>query len=126
MKAILVCPYCGKEATQRFVDDYMSAASLGRPIGAKGQDISWTEYTCPVHGKVEPVVKQVEEWTDSLDLDVLNAMAEPLGARVGKKGDALEVFDLYRNSIGWIKEEDMADFEAAIKKVINNFAECGE
>lgn len=126
MKAILVCPYCGKEATQRFVDGYMSAASLGRPIGAKGQDISWTEYTCPVHGKVEPVVKQVEEWTDSLNLDVLNAMAEPLGARVEKSGSVLEVFDLYRNFIGSLHEEDMADFKAAIQKVVNDFAEYGE
>jgi hypothetical protein len=126
MKTILACPYCGQEVKARSIDSYMSAASLGRPMGAKGKDVSWTEYTCPVHGKVEPIKKQVEEWTDSLDLDVLNAMAEPLGARVEKSGSVLEVFDLYRNFIGRLHEEDMADFKAAIQKVIDDFAEYGE
>jgi hypothetical protein len=126
MREILACPHCGQEVHERSVDSYMSAAEMGRPMGARGQEVSWTEYTCPVHGKVEPVVKQVEEWTDSLDLDVLNAMAEPLGARVEKSGSVLEVFDLYRNFIGRIRESDMADFEAAIKKVIDDFAEYGE
>lgn len=126
MKTIWVCPYCGQEVRERSVDYYMSAASLGRPMGAKGEDVSGTEYTCPVHGQVWPEKRQVKEWADTVDVEALNKQARPLGAFVMPHGDCLEVFDLYRNFIGRLHEEDMADFESAIRRELNDFAEYGE
>lgn len=126
MKTILACPYCGQEVRERSIDSYMSAASLGRPMGAKGQEVSWQEYTCPVHGEVWPVERQVEEWADTVDVEALNKIARQLGARVEKNGSVLEVFDSYRNFIGRLHEEDMADFEAAIQRELDSFAEYGE
>jgi len=48
------CPICGHIMTARTEGSHIRAATMGRPKGAKGEDISWTVWACSDHGEQSP------------------------------------------------------------------------
>lgn len=115
------CPHCGQLVSLEIVQGYMSRAELGRPRGARGEDLSYPVSMCSVHGEVSPVeVDDQDEWEAWVSQNIPRTF--PGGKRQGnilvwEEGrEAYSAGAIPRGEIPWDAEKILAMCQEQIEK----------